>query len=161
MRMVGCPFAVRHSGVPERDPGAQTRPQTLQELRRQRDLRGQDDRPPTQHPHGFDRVDVHLGLARPGHPMYEERLLPAPQRGADFGDRGRLLRVEVRPRCTHTICPGIQLKTFPPFECHEPRVGHPSQGRQDWRWLGRRKQEDEEEDIQKERVLKIEYVRNK
>ena len=67
------PLGPRHRRVPDAHGLAQARPQARQQLGRQGDLGDEDDRAAPGRADLGDRPQVDLGLARPGHPVQQQR----------------------------------------------------------------------------------------
>ena len=97
-----APLGVGQARVEDRDRVAEARPHPADGLGRERDLRDEQDRPAAALERGRARLEVHLGLARAGRPVEQERAAAAAvERGDDPVGRGALLGQErrgLRPR---------------------------------------------------------------
>ena len=67
-------LAVRERAVKDGDALAEARGEALDRLRRERDLRDEDDGSPALREHGGDGLQIDLGLARSRHAEEEHRL---------------------------------------------------------------------------------------
>ena len=87
-------LALAEPGVQHRHDVPEARLEAAHRLRRERDLRHQHDRAPAGGQRGLHGLEVHLGLARPGHPVEQEApggWLAAPQPGEHSVERPALL----------------------------------------------------------------------
>ena len=92
------PRRLRHPRVPLRGPGAEARLDPVEELDRERDLGQEHQRLPPAPQRLGDRLEIDLGLPRPGDPLEQRRrIAPRPHRRAQRLGR-RALRRRQRPR---------------------------------------------------------------
>ena len=92
------PRRLRHPRVPLRRPRPEARLHPVEELHRERDLRQEHQRLPPPRQRLGHRLEIDLGLARPGHALEQRRGIP-PRRHRGPQPRRRLrLRGRKRPR---------------------------------------------------------------
>ncbi len=100
-------LAVREAAVQHRDVVAERAPEPAHRLRREADLRHQDDRPAPAGKHSTHRLEVHERLPAPGD-AEEQRAGPRVE-GADGAEGGLLIgrqrRRRRRPRCVREGIP--------------------------------------------------------
>src|SRR5262249_222159 len=94
-----APLGVGETGVKDRDASRVAGADPADRLRREGDLRNEDDRTETALERRLAGLEVHLGLARPGGAVEQNRApRPRVEAGDDLPDRGLLLRRQLLGR---------------------------------------------------------------
>ena len=118
------PLGHRDARVPFRRPRPEPRLDPRQELRRQGDLRQEDQRLPPAAQTFRHRLQVHFGLPRPRHPFQERRRIP-PQRHRGHQRIPRRDLIALQPHALARIEPRVWRVPRRILLGHHPQLHQP------------------------------------